>query len=471
MTRKCVCELCNCGRHRCPHQPTGLFEKSKQPCSVTEYAEKYPEYEGVHPRQSMKPKQEYKAGRDLMEGTTTFKSDYIPFEVTRRPGRVQEEYKPGSGHIDLGTTYKMDYNPYKVQAFVAARPKERLHATGAKLDTMPTYKDDFRAWEFSKREPTKPEPSYRPSSSKFANLTTFQNDFAPKGLVPRESFKPPNMARLSDAPFDSLTSHRISYIPHQLGAKFVKPKEDYKPSDQPFEDLTIHRCDFQGLPGELSKSCKPDFSKVTSDARFDGSTEFRDRFQQWPVTLPKVHKLPEYVTPEGHMDLSTTSNMDYVGHKVQPFIPKRPISRGRRSSVPFQGNTTMKEDFRKWEVRKQEMIKNKEEMGIPTGKFDGLSTFQAHYIPHQLNPIQSFKPQNVVTRSLAPFYDGTMYRTEYTSKKPDLCPASFQEPPGYVFDDVDHRGHKYFRKMLTPLGSKSILTNGIPVPSEVAVMS
>lgn len=69
-----------------------------------------------------------------------YRSDYIPFDVTRRPGRVQEEYKPGSGHIDLGTTYKMDYNPYKVQAFVAARPKERLHATGAKLDTMPTYK-------------------------------------------------------------------------------------------------------------------------------------------------------------------------------------------------------------------------------------------------------------------------------------------------------------------------------------------
>ncbi|MGH0126386.1 UNVERIFIED_CONTAM: hypothetical protein FKN15_041446 [Acipenser sinensis] len=281
MTRKCVCELCNCGRHRCPHQPTGLFEKSKQPCSVTEYAEKYPEYEGVHPRQSMKPKQEYKAGRDLMDGTTTFKRHRCPHQPT---GLFEKSKQPCSV-----TEYAEKYPEYE-------------------------------------------------------------------GVHPRQS---------------------------------MKPKQEYKAG----RDL------------------------------MDGTTTFK------------------------------------------------PISRGRRSSVPFQGNTTMKEDFRKWEVRKQEMIKNKEEMGIPAGKFDGLSTFQAHYIPHQLNPIQSFKPQNVVTRSLAPFYDGTMYRTEYTSKKPDLCPASFQEPPGYVFDDVDHRGHKYFRKMLTPLGSKSILTNGITIPSEVAVMS
>lgn len=60
--------------------------------------------------------------------------------VTRRPEKQQAEYKPKPGEIDLGTTYKQDFNPYEVQPFVPYRPKERVHATNAKLDTVPTYK-------------------------------------------------------------------------------------------------------------------------------------------------------------------------------------------------------------------------------------------------------------------------------------------------------------------------------------------
>ncbi|XP_006628731.1 stabilizer of axonemal microtubules 2 [Lepisosteus oculatus] len=471
MKRKCICDICNCGRHRCTHQPTGLYEKSNQLCLLTEYNEKYPEYGRFCPPSSMKPKQDYQADRGKMDGTTTFKADYIPYEVSRRPGRLQEEYKPSSGHIDLGTTYKMDYNPYKVQALALARPRERTHVTGGKLDTLPTYKDDFRPWEITKREPAKPDLSYHPSSSKFANSTTFQDDFAPKSLVPRESFKPPNMTRLSDAPFDGLTSNRISYIAHPLESKFVKPKEEYKPSSQAFEDLTIHKRDFKGLPGEISKSCKPDFSRVVTDARFNSSTEFRDRFQQWPVSLPQVHKAAEYVSPDGHMDLSTTSHCDYVKHKIQPFVPIRPISRGRRSAAPFQGSTTMKEDFKTWEVRKQEMIKKQEEMTKPSGKFDSLTTFKAHFTPHDIHPSMSCKPLNVALRSSAPFDDGTMYRTEFTPKRAHVCPASFDSPPGYVFEEADHRGHRYFRMLSSPAGNSIALADKMQAPKEVAVVS
>ncbi|XP_028679783.1 LOW QUALITY PROTEIN: stabilizer of axonemal microtubules 2 [Erpetoichthys calabaricus] len=467
MKRKCICEICTCGRHRCPHQPTGLYEKNNQPCTISEYTEKYPEYKGTLPPRTLKPKQEYQANKGRMDGVTTFKSDYIPYEVTRRPIQLQDEYRPGSGNIDLDTTYKMDFNPHKVQPFIATRPKERRHVADGKLEGLPTYKDDYRPWEVSKRDLVKPDHAYQPSSSKFGNSTTFQDDFAPKGLVPRETFKPQNIARVADAPFDGVTSHRLSYIPHQLEPKFIIPKEEYKPNDNPFEDLTIHRRDFRGLPGELSKSFKPEYTKVTSDTRFSGSTEFRDRFQQWPVSLPQVRKMAEYVVPPGHMDMNTTSHLDFTEHKVQPFAAIRPLTRERRSSAPFQGNTTMKEDFKAWEARRREVLKNQEEIQKPVGKFDDMTTFKAHYIPHEINVSKTFKPQNLVLKSSAPFYDGTLYRTEFTPKKVDVCPASFQSPPGYMFHESDNRGHKYFHKLSSPTGSK--LTNGALV-SEVAVM-
>ncbi|KAI1889708.1 hypothetical protein AGOR_G00165730 [Albula goreensis] len=471
MKRVCICEICNCGRHRCAHRPTSLYTKDNNACALTEYKEKYPTYGLYNAPTSMKPKQEYQKDRGRMEGTTTFKSDYVPYEVSRRPARQQAEYKPNSGEIDLDTTYKLDFNPYEVQPFVPARPKEKLHSKGGKLETLPTYKEDFRPWEISKRELTKPEFTYQPPSAKFGNPTTFQDDFVPRGLVPRESCKPPSVAKLSSTPFDGLTSNRISFIPHALEARFVKPKEEYKPSSQPFQDHTTHKTDFQGLPGQLPKSCKPDYAKVASDAPFDGSTEFRDRFQQWPVSLPQVRQSAEYVGPTVPMDLSTTSQDDFIKHPIQPFVSVKPLPRPTKSSAPFQGNTTMRDDFKAWELRRQEVIKRPEEMRKASGKIDHLTTFKAHYTQHDVQPPISFKPANAPMRSEAPLDDETMYRNEFTPKKISVCPASFDSPPGYVFDTSDERGHRFFRKLSSQERNKMALTNAVHTPKEVAVLS
>lgn len=68
-----------------------------------------------------------------------FRSDYLPYDIVKRPFRVQEEYKPKMGEIELGTTYQKDYNAHKIQAVTLVRPLERKHTTGGKLDTVPTY--------------------------------------------------------------------------------------------------------------------------------------------------------------------------------------------------------------------------------------------------------------------------------------------------------------------------------------------
>ncbi|XP_036399039.1 stabilizer of axonemal microtubules 2 [Megalops cyprinoides] len=471
MKRLCICEICNCGRHRCAHRPTALYKKDNNACVVTEYKEKYPTYGGYNPPTSLKPKQEHQKDRGKMDGTTTFRSDYIPYEVSRRPARQQAEYKPNTGEIDLETTYKLDFNPHEVQPFAPARPKEKVHTKGGKLDTLPTYKEDFRPWEINKRELTRPEYSYQPPTEKFGNSTTFQEDFVPRGLVPRESFKPPNMAKLSEAPFDSATTNRQAFVPHALEARFIKAKEEYKPSSQPFQDRTTHRTDFQGLPGQLPKSCKPDFGKVASDVPFQNSTEFRDRFQQWPVSLPQVRQLVEYVGPTVPMDMSTTSQGDFIKHEVQPFVSVRPLPRPTKSSAPFQGNTTMRDDFKPWASRRQEMIKRPEEMRKASGKIDHLTTFKAHYTQHDVQPSVSFKPAQAPLRSEAPFDDGTMYRADFTPKRVSMCPASFDSPPGYVFENSDERGHRFFRKLLSQDRNKMAVASNIQSPREVAVMS
>ncbi|XP_006142722.1 stabilizer of axonemal microtubules 2 isoform X2 [Tupaia chinensis] len=376
-------------------------------------------------------------------------SDYRPYEIVKQPRHVPEEYKPKQGKIDLGTTYKQDFNSYKVQPVAIVRPLERRQVKKGKLDTVPTYKDDYRAWDIQKSELYKPEQMYHPPTVKFGNSTTFQDDYIPREIKPRRSFKPLPAVRRSTAPFNGDTSHRLDYVPHQLELRFVRPKEAYKPTDQAFADLTTHRHDFQGLTGETAKICRPAHTRVTPNAQFEGNTEFREQFQPWEIPPPKVKQVPEYVPPAGSMQLNSTSHLDYVPYHADRVAPIRPISHRRNNNFPFQGKSTMKEDFPAWESCRQGLIKNQQQIPSPSGKFDGLSTFRSHYVPHELISTESCRPLNVAFKSSVPFDDVTMYSIEYKPKKQEICPASYPTPPGYIFENTNSQGHKFFRR-ITP---------------------
>ncbi|XP_037689128.1 stabilizer of axonemal microtubules 2 isoform X2 [Choloepus didactylus] len=436
-------------QHRCPHGTTKIYENSGMPCPTTEYLEKYPVYGNVQPPQSLKPKQEFQACRGKMEGITTFKSDYRPYEIVKQPRHVPEEYKPNHGEIDLGTTYKQDFNSYKVQPVAIVRPLERQEVKKGKLNTVPTYKDDYRAWDVQKWELYKPEQTYHPPTVKFGNSTTFQDDYIPQEIKPRQSFKPSLVVKHSTVPFNGDTSHHLDYVPHQLEFKFVRPKEVYKPPNQSFENLTTHRYDFQGLVGETAKICKPAYTRLTQNAPFEGSTEFRESFQPWEISPPEVKKVPKYVPPTGTMQLNSMSQLDYVPYQVSRVVPIRPISPRRSNNFPFQGKSTTKEDFPAWESCRQGIVKRQQQIPNPSGKFDGLSTFRSHYVPHELIPRESCKPLNVALKSSVPFDDVTMYSIEYAPKKQEICPASYPFPPGYIFENTNSQGHKFFRK-ITP---------------------
>lgn len=226
-----------------------------------------------------------------------------------------------------------------------------------------------------------------------------------------------------------------------------------------------HSC-YQGLTGQMPKSCKPEHVKMSSDAPFQSSTEFRERFQQWPVSLPQLHKSLEYVSPTADMDLNTTNRSTFIRHEVQPFVSAKPFTRPKRSSDPFQASTTMKEDFKPWvSGRRLETVRKSEELRRASGKMEDLTTFKAHFIQHPLQPNISYKPLAATRRTDAPLEDSTMYRTEFTPKMVSLCPASFESPPGFVFQDTDKRGHRFFRRISAQDNIQ------VQAPNAVAVVS
>ncbi|KAJ3593572.1 hypothetical protein NHX12_005906 [Muraenolepis orangiensis] len=456
--KKCVCELCNCGRHRCPHKPTSLYGKgnSSATCVLTEYSEKFPVYTGLYnPPSIVKPKPEmHNNHQKRMDDATTTKTDFIPHEVTRRPGRQPAEYRPSSGKIDLGTTYTQSFNPYEMpQPSVSVRPREMIRSmeNKPKMVAIPTYKEDFKQWDIHRQQLSKPEYSYQPPTCKFGGATTFQDAFVPRAVAPRESFKPADTVQHSGAPFENVTSNQLVFVTHPVEPRRQRPPEMYQPSGQPLESLTTTRRDFQGLAGELPQSCKPPTNEYStmaaSRAPLQGSTENKDMFQKWPVCPPQFHKQEEYVCPTEQMNLSTTSAEAYVKHQIQPFVFAKAQLSPKKSTVPFQNHTTTSEDFRPWGIHTRQPIVRNQELYKSSGKMEDLTTFRAHFTAHELRPNKSFKPTDQHAKSSAPMEDSTMYRSEFTPKRISVCPASFELPPGYVFEERDDRGHKYFRKM------------------------
>ncbi|NWV83499.1 SAXO2 protein, partial [Dasyornis broadbenti] len=449
-------------RHRCCHKPTRIYDDGMQPHNKTEYVENYTGYGNICPPESFKPKPEVQEDRATMQGISTFKSDYLPYDV-KTPSQAQAEYRPKSGKFDLGTVYQRDYSPHPVGPVTLVRPQQKTHTSGAKVDTIPTYRDDYRVWKSQRTESCKVEHPYKPPSGKFGNPSTFQDDYIPRQPNPPQNCKPCE-AKLPEGPFDSNTTQRTAYIVHELEPTFIRPREEYKPNDQPFEDLTTHQRDFKGTPGEQAKSCKPESINLSTDA-FKGTTEFQDRYQPWLVTTPEFYKPREYVPPTEKMDLNSSNRLDYISHKVPPVAPIRPAP-GKRTIAPFQGKSTTREDFQPWSICRRGILKKEEQIQKPTGKFSDLTTFRSHYIPHQANPPQSFKPLPAVPNAL-PFQDETLYRTEYTPKKTEVCPGLHPDALGYVYVNTDSQGHKFYR-LVSPECSRSTCN---PIPKEVAGVS
>ncbi|XP_069780211.1 stabilizer of axonemal microtubules 2-like isoform X2 [Narcine bancroftii] len=415
-------------RHRCPHLATVINEKINKPCLITEYVEKFAPYGIIQPRDSYRPREDYQRHPGKMQSMTTFRADFIPHDIQPRPGIVPERERRPHGAMNLDTTYKQNFNLHPIQSVAPVWPK---HSPRAKMLTIPTYKDHYKQWELSKRETLKPEHTFKVPTIKFGNPTTSEDDYSFKIPIPNPSFKPPNAAKLLDVPFDDKTNYRQDNMPYKQDPPKRHEPEQYKPNNRPFDGLTVHRRDFKGHPENLTMLNQPPCTKLNS--------------RSWTIDRPLAHKPVEPNVPEDKKHLSTTTHTDFVKHKLHPLLPIRHLPAMRGHNIPFEGKSTMKTDYKYWDITREPLIKPRQELEKAAGPFDDMTTFRAHYIPHQINSMHSYKPCNSYIPRKIPFNNGTTYQTSYRSKNVEGCPASFTVPPGYEYVETDAQGHKLYQ--------------------------
>ncbi|XP_029470214.1 stabilizer of axonemal microtubules 1-like [Rhinatrema bivittatum] len=431
------------GRHHCPLLPTRIFEKVDKPRNFSEYSENYAQYQNIQPAVSCRPTDDYHKHTGRMEGKSIFGTDYVPHNVKARTPKKRVKYEPKTDKMDLHSTYNHDYHPYEIHPASSFKPSATKYGCTAKMDALSIYRDDYRQWQQAKRVSMKRDPMHQPPGI-FDNTTTFRDDFQFKGPSHTQSFKPPNVARVASCPMEHLSDYKREYISFCLGKREARVKEKYKPSEVPFDGLTINRKDFRGVPGEAAKSLRPGFTVLTREGPFSNATEFQDQYRVWPQPPPNPKKSVTYIPPEDKMELLSTHKCDYTVHKVKPRSAFVPTTRAR-TTMPFNTNSTMREDYRPWKYGKPEAFKPKEEWQIPKDPFEGLTTFRSDYTEKPCPVTTSCKPSRPPIRVFLPLDAQSIYATSYTSKPINKCPAAFKDPPGYIYEITDASGHKLYR--------------------------
>ncbi|XP_033634428.1 stabilizer of axonemal microtubules 2-like [Asterias rubens] len=445
MTRQCICQICTCGRHRCPHKPHNPV--SKGPCVLSEYTNKYKSYPGNLMRDSFKPKEQMIQGTGTMADATTHRVDFVPRESVRPPIHQQEPYRKPSGGIDLLTSYTKDYPGRKAEAVKSFRGDHTRHVPSGEFRGNPTYADDFRKWDLPAKDQGKGYHTYVPPSASFDGLSTFARDFQPKKVDVRQSLRPAENTQRSDAPFEDRTSHKVSYIPHAVQARYVREQQPYQKSQHKFDGLTTFQRDFMNKNAARPDNFKPDATPMKSDLPFEDNTTFKSDYKKWDCKPMQSHVPDSYQKPAGDMDLYTTNRLAYQPHQIRPASARRPVSQGRKSDAPFDDRTNYTSDFRKWESmperRGDPSQRPYEKPEIP---FAGTTNYRAQYIPKHAAPAKSMGPDRTARQSSDPFDDRTFYKLDFTAKEAVPCPAVNLPASGFNFTQLDQRGHELWVK-------------------------
>ncbi|KAK6323158.1 hypothetical protein J4Q44_G00054970 [Coregonus suidteri] len=434
-------------KHHClqgshPEEPCVLIPG----CMVSEYQEKYPAYCNTVVRAAKKPKNEYQPMEGKISNMTTFRSDYVAHEVTQRPPKVTKLYVPPDGRMRHSSTYVRDYPTHPVQKHIVTKAEE-YHPPTAKMVAQSLYKEDFRAWHTQKVQPYRTCDTLKLNDSKFEVSTTYQDDYCHKGPAEaRESFKPaPDTPET--LPFDGATNYQTQYVSHPVQPRQPKEKAVYWPTSAPLNGVSTYRQDYQGLPAKPVKPFRAKVAWESSRAIFQGTSEFRDQYKAWPLQPKHRHQAEEYCPPEGTMVGLSTAHADYVGHECQqrPQSARPPVEAWTKEArEPLQTRSTMKEDYRAWDMVRPSPTLHADELEKPKGAFAKTTNFRSAYAPKSAQRAASFKPTQTLLSPQAMDED-SVYRPTYMPKEVPSCPAWDGCPPGFEYSSTGAGGHRLYR--------------------------
>ena len=441
-------------RHRCPHKPYTKNEGAT--CFLTEYGTKFPKHQNESRRSIIRPFEKSLINKDAkMEDDTTNKINFVAHPIGPLFKRLPEKYRSPQGVIDSTSEYKNKYQgewTLPVQAILPPVTKKDL----GKFDPSTTNSRDFVTKPFQPLSSFKPGNMYQPPKETFGCLSTAHTDFLDNGQVSKTPMmKPYSKSVASDEPFNDVSSYNTNYTVPPIPDRFVHPKQKYVPSNKEFSSSTTNKSDFCKFPPtDCPKTIKPPENKFyDKNIPFEKNTTNRQHYKPWE--LPSRFSKPPavYSPPTEKLSTVTTCKLDYPHHGYSPPSPNFKPEHQPSNLGPLDGRTTSVSDYKPWNgVGRPPLIIHDKPYESPKSKFDGISTFKAHYLGNPEPRAPMAKPQQTPLSSSEKMQSLTSYRDDYAGGH-KICPAALLSDEttnkDFLYSHADNSGHKLYKPIMS----------------------
>ncbi|XP_005089959.1 uncharacterized protein LOC101853423 [Aplysia californica] len=437
------------------HPPTDPMD------SRTTHQEAYIEKYGGK-RETFRPKNDPLRSDVPFEDRTENRDTFVPHEVNPRKLREKEAYLPPTAKLEDRTTvrdsYQGSYQP-KRESF---RPDRNPVLSDAPFDDTTTTGTSFKEVQIPDRFVRKHEVYQKPDGYMDMTTTNFAN-YKEHRAEKQPIVKPGSSHLLRGSGEMSKDTNYSNHFqqPPPVKRELVRRRDEYKPPSMPLESTTTTHGAYKEHGLTPRKNFKPKGDYLKSDAPFDDSTDYRDRFTQHQLPPRHVMQREEHKPPSAPFDSRTTAHDSYLGAyqaKRESFRPDREVV---QSNVPFQSDTTFGASFKPYETQQRhrhkpaEYVKPEGNMDLTTinretykevrgerpamrklgdssllshaGKFEDRTSYGSEFVPKSNENRKLLKPDNQYIPSSVPFDDHTTYRTSHVgyvapkerSRRPD----------------------------------------------------
>jgi hypothetical protein len=160
---KCICSICNCGRHHCPAQSKSeIFYDGDAPHPFATTSSDYKKHDTKQyslSRMRPSPRHVYTPSNERFEHTTTAQSSFVwherPSSAARSPAGMERSIKPGGSptllsssfnspdaRMDLTTSYGATFVEHAIPT-KSARPPTEAYSYGSPRELRSTNQLDF----------------------------------------------------------------------------------------------------------------------------------------------------------------------------------------------------------------------------------------------------------------------------------------------------------------------------------------
>ncbi|XP_075460369.1 uncharacterized protein LOC142497031 isoform X2 [Ascaphus truei] len=416
----CICELCDCGRHRhhkdCRGRQRVQRRETHRDCHLSHYKATFSTPKYAPPRSSKRPlRTPAYPNPPAMIFDTTQRAEFIP--RPRGDKTKPEEYyqSPREPMLDQ-TLYSLHYPPKEAERMMSIRPPDTLRPAhpSPRSHHSTTNRDLYREWK-AERPPRYGELPSLTGSLLFPDhasemKTTTQDHYQEKRGIRAEPARAAPGHLFMEGEHHMTTTHQSTFQPLPLeNATGATVPVLNKVSKRPHMAITTkYQSDFPAprcLPAPARPAHPPtDNLVVNPNFSNDFQTVQRETFHGWDVSQhprPALTRLTEELSSiekerGGLVNGDTVTKLAYRPPAVLPTEPlRRPRSVLQPLNAKFDGSTHSKVVFQDWGVQPRWRHGDPRD-GIslrPLAKLDSETTTGSTFVSKRGERVRNYKPE------------------------------------------------------------------------------